>query len=177
MFTVTALARRCGVSRSTVLYYESIGLLAGAARTAANYRVYGERELRRLERIRAYREAGLELSDIRALLASPETDAAGVLTRRLLALDAEIARLRQHQRAIAQLLPGAGAIEGDEMMTKEKWVAVMQAAGFSDDDMHRWHAEFERAAPAEHEEFLQFIHVPADEIGRIREWSRTYGKK
>jgi DNA-binding transcriptional MerR regulator len=177
MFTVSALARRCGVSRSTVLYYESVGLLAGARRTASNYRVYGECDLQRLERIRAYRDAGLELSDIQVLLDAPGTDAAGVLTRRLLALDAEIARLREHQRAIAQLLPSAGAIEGDEMMMKDKWVTVMQAAGFSDDDMHRWHAEFERAAPTEHEEFLQFLHVPADEIRQIREWSATYGKK
>jgi MerR family transcriptional regulator, thiopeptide resistance regulator len=177
MFTVSALARRCGVSRSTVLYYESVGLLAGARRTASNYRVYGERDLQRLERIRAYREAGLELSDIQVLLDRPGSDAAGVLARRLLALDAEIARLRQHQRAIAQLLPGAGAIRSDEMMTKEKWVGIMQASGFSDDDMHRWHAEFERAAPVEHGEFLQFLRVPADEIRQIREWSRTHEQK
>jgi DNA-binding transcriptional MerR regulator len=174
MLTVSALARRCGVSRSTVLYYESIGLLAGAGRTASNYRVYGERDLQRLGRIRAYREAGLELSDIRALLDTPGTDAAGVLTRRLLALDTEIARLRQHQRAIARLLPAAGCIGRDEMITKDKWVAIMRAAGLSEDDMRRWHAEFERAAPAEHEEFLRFLHVPDAEARQIREWSREY---
>ena len=59
------------------------------------------------------------------------------------------------------------------MITKDKWVAVMQAAGFTEDDMHRWHREFEKGAPAEHQEFLEFLHIPADEIARIREWSRT----
>jgi DNA-binding transcriptional MerR regulator len=174
MFTVSTLARRCGVSRSTVLYYESIGLLAGARRTASNYRVYGDRDVQRLGRIRAYREAGLEIADIRVLLDRTGADAADVLARRLVALDAEIARLRQHQRAIAQLLPGTGAIRRDEMITKDQWVDIMRASGFKDEDMHRWHAEFERTAPAEHQEFLAFLRVPEDEARQIREWSRDY---
>ncbi len=38
MLTVTRLARRCGLSRSTVLYYESVGLLRASARSPGNYR-------------------------------------------------------------------------------------------------------------------------------------------
>jgi len=173
MLTVSALARRCGVSRSTVLYYESIGLLPGARRTGANYRVYGDAQLERLARIRAYRDAGLELADIRALLDGRPGDAASVLSRRLVAIDGEIRRLREHQRAIARLLPPTGVMEDDEMITKDKWVAVMRGAGFGDADMDRWHAEFERTAPAEHQEFLEFLRLPAEEIAKIREWSRT----
>jgi hypothetical protein len=48
----------------------------------------------------------------------------------------------------------------------------MRSAGFSDDDMHRWHAQFEKSAPGEHQEFLEFLHIPADEIQSIRDWSR-----
>ena len=58
------------------------------------------------------------------------------------------------------------------MITKEKWVAVMRSAGFTDEDMHRWHTEFEKSAPAEHQEFLEFLHIPAAEIAKIRDWSR-----
>ena len=58
------------------------------------------------------------------------------------------------------------------MIGKEKWVAIMKAAGFTEADMHRWHAEFERSAPQEHQEFLEFLHVPAEEIRSIRDWSR-----
>ena len=58
------------------------------------------------------------------------------------------------------------------MVTKEKWVAIMKAAGFSEDDMHRWHAEFEKSAPDEHQEFLEFLHIPPAELTRIRDWSR-----
>ena len=59
------------------------------------------------------------------------------------------------------------------MMTKDRWVAIMRAAGFGEDDMRRWHTEFEKAAPAEHQEFLEFLHINAAEITKIREWSRT----
>jgi len=51
-------------------------------------------------------------------------------------------------------------------------VAIMKAAGFSEDDMRRWHAEFEKSAPGEHQEFLEFLHIPPEELTRIREWSR-----
>jgi hypothetical protein len=47
----------------------------------------------------------------------------------------------------------------------------MRAAGFSEADMKRWHVEFERSAPEEHQEFLEFLHIPKEEIASIREWS------
>jgi hypothetical protein len=37
--------------------------------------------------------------------------------------------------------------------------------------MRRWHKEFERSAPEEHQEFLEFLHIPSDEIKSIRHWS------
>ena len=172
MVNVTALARACGVSRTAVLYYESAGLLKAARRTGSNYRVYGERELERLRMIRVYRAAGLAVADIGALLNRPLTDASAVLRRRLVEIDAEIARLRGHQRAIARLLPGAGALRRHDMITKDMWVRIMKKAGLSEDAMHRWHREFEASTPAEHQEFLEFLHIPPDEIRSIRGWSR-----
>jgi len=70
MLTVTKLARRCGVSRTALLYYESIGLMPPPARTDGNYRCYSEADAERLKRIRAYRNAGLRIEDIRAPLGS-----------------------------------------------------------------------------------------------------------
>jgi len=171
MWNVTETARRFGLSRGTLLYYESVGLLKPPARSASNYRRYGERDLQRLELICAYRKAGLTLEDIRTILDRRETDASAVLKRRLIALDREIETLRAHQRAILNLLK-TNTIGRQEMITKEKWVSIMKAAGLTEADMHRWHAEFERAAPEEHQEFLQFLHIPQEEIRTIREASR-----
>ncbi len=174
MVTVSKLARSCGLSRSTILYYESIGLLRPALRSASNYRSYSGQELDRLRQICAYREAGLKLADIRVLLDERSNQAAGVLKRRLLELDEEIEALRENQRSILRLLQADESTWRIEAMTKEKWVSIMRAAGFSEEDMLRWHQQFEQKAPAEHQEFLEYLHIPSAEIGTIRQRS---GKK
>jgi DNA-binding transcriptional MerR regulator len=177
MWTVSRLARRCGLSRSTLLYYESVGLLKPASRSAANYRRYGEKDLKRLEQICTYRAAGLRLEDIREILDRPETDAASVLKRRLVELNAEIEALRDHQRAILKLLQSKYTLWRTKVVTKDKLVSIMRASGLSEDDMNRFHVEFERSAPEEHQEFLEFLHIPKDEIRFIREQSRAGQKK
>jgi DNA-binding transcriptional MerR regulator len=170
--TVTQLARECRLSRSTLLYYESIGLLPRPRRTAGNYRAYTPKDAERLRRICVYRDAGVPLAGIRALLDGPRDGAAEVLRRRLAELNTGIERLRDQQRAIARLLHSAHQLRSIPMVTKEKWVAIMKAAGFSEDDMRRWHTEFEKAAPGEHQEFLEFLHIQPEELAHIREWSR-----
>lgn len=172
MLTVTKLARQCGLSRTTVLYYESVGLMPAPARSPGNYRCYGQAHLRRLREICAYRQAGLTLDDIRAIVDRPVGDAAAVLKRRLLEIDAEIRARREHQQAILKLLQHT-TMRNNRMITKEKWVSIMSACGLSDEQMHRWHTEFERSAPEEHQEFLEFLHIPPAEIASIRGKSRT----
>jgi DNA-binding transcriptional MerR regulator len=174
--TVMDLARACGLSRSTILYYESMGLLKAVRRSTGNYRVYGEKDLARLRQVCVYREAGLKLTDIRAILDEPCSDAAAVLERRLVEIESEIAGLRDHQRAIAALLKDTERLRRVRMVTKEKWTDIMRAAGFSDDDMHRWHAEFEKKAPAEHREFLEFLHIPENEVSAICKWSLEWAR-
>jgi hypothetical protein len=115
---------------------------------------------------------GLKLADIRAVLDRPSSDAAAVLKRRLLELDAEVERLRGHQRSIVKLLRHKNALKGTDMLTKDKLVSIMRASGLTEADMHRFHVEFEKSAPAEHQEFLEFLHIPADEVRTIREQSR-----
>ena len=169
--SVTQLARSCNLARSTVLYYEKIGLLKPPRRTAAQYRVYGEKDAERLRRICTYRDAGLALPDIRRILEGPHNSAADVLRRRLGELSAEIERMREHQQAIARLLLTTDRFRRLPMVTKEKFTAVLRASGFSDEDMRRLHTEFEKNAPNEHQEFLEFLHIPAAEIEAIRAWS------
>ncbi|HTS60669.1 MAG TPA: MerR family transcriptional regulator [Candidatus Acidoferrales bacterium] len=169
--TVTRLARACRLSRSTVLYYESIGLLKRPARTSGNYRAYSDKDLERLRQICIYRESGLTLNDIRSLLDTRTGDAGAVLRRRFAEIGAAIERLREHQHAIARLLRGTTQIRRNQVITKEKWTSIMRSAGFSEEDMRRWHKEFEKSAPTEHQEFLEFLHIPAEEIKSIRKWS------
>jgi DNA-binding transcriptional MerR regulator len=66
-YRISELARRTGVSASTLRFYEQAGLLS-AARTASGYRVYDEQAVRRLEFIGAAKLLGLPLEEIRELL-------------------------------------------------------------------------------------------------------------
>lgn len=172
MYTVTQLAHACGISRTALLYYESIGLMAAPPRSAGNYRRYGQKDQERLRQILSFRNAGLKLDDIRILLDKPAGDAAAVLQRRLMEIDGEIAELRQHQQSILKLLKNK-AMRRTKDMTKLKWVEIMQGSGFTDEQMNRWHMEFERAAPADHQEFLEYLQIGTDEIAQIRQKSRA----
>ncbi len=172
MLTVSKLARRCGLSRSTLLYYESIGLMKPVLRSNGNYRCYADKDLKRLQQICTYRDAGLKLEDIRVILDRPENDASSVLKRRLVELNAEIETLRGHQGAILKLLQAKKGLWRTKVVTKDKWVSIMKGAGFTEDDMKRWHSQFEKMAPQEHQEFLEFLHIPENEIKSIRDWSR-----
>ncbi|MBC9175957.1 MerR family transcriptional regulator [Roseomonas ludipueritiae] len=67
-FNIGALARATGTKVETVRWYEKVGLLPTPARSAGNYRTYGEAHLGRLSFIRRARELGFSLQQIRALL-------------------------------------------------------------------------------------------------------------
>ena len=67
MYTSGQLAKHCRVSVRTVQYYDQQGLLH-ARRTTSNQRRYQEDDLRRLQRILAYRQLGFTIKDIRELL-------------------------------------------------------------------------------------------------------------
>lgn len=172
MLTVSQLARLCGLSRTSLLYYESIGLLKAATRSGANYRRYSAEDLERLRTICAYRDAGLRLADIRQILDEASNQATEVLKHRLVELDGEIETLRAHQSAILRLLQAEDGQWRTDEMTKEKWVSIMHAAGFKEEDMRRWHKQFEQQAPEEHQQFLEYLQIPAAEIETIRAWSR-----
>ena len=62
------LARRTGTKVNTIRFYEEMGLLPQAARTAAGRRTYGESDLRRLAFIRHARALGFSTPVIRSLL-------------------------------------------------------------------------------------------------------------
>jgi MerR family redox-sensitive transcriptional activator SoxR len=67
--TIGELARRSGVATSALRFYESVGLIA-AERTAGNHRVYARSTLRRVAFIRAAKQVGVPLEQIREALAS-----------------------------------------------------------------------------------------------------------
>ncbi len=172
MYTVGQLGRKFGLSRSTLLYYDRIGLLRPSARNRAGYRQYSEDDVRRLEQIRVYREAGLPLDQIRGSMTGSDEGLTAALEKRLVELNGDIRRLRNQQRLILGLLERWDLVSRVGVMNADRWVALLEAAGFDERDRHRWHVDFERTAPDRHQEFLEFLCLPDGDIRRIRGWSR-----
>ena len=90
IYTVSDICSLTGVTRKTLFYYDRIGLLKPAARTGPqNSKLYDPEGLLRLQRILRYREAGLQISEVRELLRD-DTDHQTILL-------AALARLRQER--------------------------------------------------------------------------------
>ena len=97
--TISALARSLGLSADTLRYYERLGLLPRAERTATGYRLYGEEVVERLSFICAAKRMGLRLADIKELLdvrdrgQCPCGHTRDLVERRLAEVEAEIQQL------------------------------------------------------------------------------------
>ncbi|HLO66514.1 MAG TPA: MerR family transcriptional regulator [Holophaga sp.] len=168
MLTISALARRFGLARSTLLHYDRLGLLKAQDRTGSGYRLYGPESAARLEAIRTYRRAGLSLEAIRRILAGSEGDVARALEARLVELDREMADLRAQQRLLADLLERPGLAEQAGPLDRAAWTDLLRASGMSDADMETWHRTFEGRDPVRHQRFLEALGFGAVEAERLR---------
>ncbi|GFE60160.1 MerR family transcriptional regulator [Geobacter sp. AOG2] len=173
MYTISKLARNFGLSRSTLLYYDRIGLLSPAERSRSGYRLYSPAERGRLETICSFRRAGLGIEDIRLILATAEEGPDAVLRRRLLEVGDAIRDLQAQQRLLAGMLKIK--LEGgpNAAVDKATWVEMLRQAGMDEAGMRRWHGEFERRSPEGHHNFLLSLGVSEQETVQIRTWSRA----
>lgn len=178
--TLGQLGKLAGLARTSLLHYESLGLLTPRARSAAGYRFYGEAEVERLRVICRLRDAGLSLSDIGALIASPRKAArhdglkpAQLLQQRLLDLSTTVEAVRKQQRSLARLLAIPEFRNRGARWTKTAWIELLRRAGFGEDDMRRWHIEFERDSPKEHAAFLESLGLTPAEAAEIRALSKN----
>ena len=107
---IGAAARASGVTAKMIRHYESLDLVRPAARTAAGYRVYDERDVHTLRFIRRARDLGFSIKEIEALLAlwqnrrRASADVRKVAQEHLAALDRKIAELQGMRRTLEQLI-------------------------------------------------------------------------
>jgi MerR family transcriptional regulator, thiopeptide resistance regulator len=173
MATISALTKVSGLSRSSLLYYDRLGLLKPSGRSRSGYRQYSQAEVERLEQICLYRQIGIPLKEMKKLLdKSRPIVTVSILQRRLRVLGREIANLQKQQQCIVQLLQQKQLQQGAEMINKDRWVEIMRAAGFKEQDMYNWHKQFEKMEPEAHQEFLESLGINSAEIQKIRERSR-----
>ena len=172
MFTIGQVAKKYSLSRSALIYYDSIGVLTPGGRSESNYRLYSEDDLKKMDRIQLFRSAGLSLDSIESLLEKENSELDSTLEGRLLAINSEIQNLRNQQKVILNILENENLVRDSRLMTKEVWVSILRAAGLDDSGMKNWHIEFERASPQAHQDFLESLGIEKDEVAAIRDWSR-----
>lgn len=116
-YTINRLAKLAGVSTRTLRYYDQCGLLPPKTVRSNGYRIYGEAEVNRLQQILFYRELGVELSEIRRILAEKDFDGLSALQNHLAALREKRARL---DRLIGNVQKSISEMKGETEMTDEE---------------------------------------------------------
>ena len=116
-YTVKQLADFAGISPRTLHYYDEIALLKPSTQGENRYRYYDETAMLRLQQILFYRELGLNLKEIKAILDQPEFDVLSALEIHKATLQKRIQRL---ERLIQTVDDTLNYLTGDIKMSEEQ---------------------------------------------------------
>jgi len=73
-YTVQKLAEMAGISTRTLRYYDEVGILKPARINSSGYRIYGQKEVGKLQQILFYREMDVALDQIKEIMSAPDYD-------------------------------------------------------------------------------------------------------
>jgi len=59
-----------------------------------------------------------------------------------------------------------------KQMNVEQWVELFKEVGLDDAQMMKWHRLFEAKYPEAHQNFLEWLRLPVEEVEKIRLKSR-----
>jgi MerR family transcriptional regulator, thiopeptide resistance regulator len=126
MYKVREFAERAGVTVRTLHHYDRLGLLPPSGRTRAGYRLYGERDLARLQQIVTLKFIGLSLQEIKALLDRSNLDLAATLRLQRRLLLEKRRRLEMAIQAIEQAEKSAQPGCAPDWQALKKIIEVME---------------------------------------------------
>lgn len=118
-YTIKMLSVLAGVSTRTLRYYDEIDILKPARINSSGYRIYGEREVDRLQQILFYRELGIGLDSIKEIISAPNFNEINALKEHYIEL---LARKQQLDLLIENVEKTISSKEGrNKMSDKEKF--------------------------------------------------------
>lgn len=120
-YTISKLAKLAGVSTRTLRYYDEIDLLKPARINHSGYRIYGQKELDRLQQILFFRELEVGLDTIIKIMNDAQFDPLHALSQHYEALVQKRSRLDQLIQTVEKTI---GYQKGEMTMSdKEKFDA------------------------------------------------------
>ncbi|MFE7017794.1 MerR family transcriptional regulator [Microbacterium sp. NPDC057650] len=163
--TVGELARELGITVRTLHHWDEIGLASPSGRSAAGYRLYTGADADRVRRVVAYREIGLGLDAIRAVLDDATTEITATLREQraqlaerveeLLRLDDRLAAMAAaHERGIPLSADEQREIIGEDWdpdaarIAQAQWGGTVQWAQFAERAATRTRAEWQELSAA-----------------------------
>ncbi|MEU4395642.1 MerR family transcriptional regulator [Kribbella sp. NPDC023855] len=120
--TVGQVSTRVGVTVRALHHWDEIGLARPSLRTPAGYRLYTAADLERLHRIVVYRELGLGLDRIRAVLDDSAEDVPAALRAQRSQIAERIDRLQQLSAGLDRMID---AHERGLLLTAEQQAAIL----------------------------------------------------
>lgn len=166
MVTVGKAARMFGLSRTALLYYESIGLLT-LKRADNGYRMYGAEDIERLRQIITLRNAGVPLGEISECLSSPGSGVYSILLKRLSDINAQIEKYRRQQDVIIKLLKDTD-LKRTRRFKTEEWMDILRRAGVEEGAALAWHIQFETQSPEQHKSLLRALGFSPEETASFK---------
>jgi len=107
---IGTVARQSGVPAKTIRYYESVGLIDAADRTAAGYRVYDRHDVETLRFVQRARSLGFSVDAVGNLLAlwrdrsRSSAEVKALAERRVVDIDRKIAELAEMRATLTHLM-------------------------------------------------------------------------
>ncbi len=136
--TVSQVARLAGITVRTLHHYDEIGLVRPSGRSDAGYRLYDHRDIQRLQQVLFYRELGLGLDEVAAMLDRPGYDRGLALLEQRELLEGQVARLT---RMIGAVDAAINAEETGMMLSQEEMLEVFgdfDPTRYEDEVKDRW---------------------------------------
>lgn len=179
MYRISEMAMKVGLSRSTLLYYEKIGLIS-SKRQANGYRVYSDNDLQQLKLLQRLQAGGLTLRECQVCLKT-RIDRS-LLLLRLQILDEEITEKQRARDLLASMLGMSSMRQWHqtlESQAPEVHLAWLMKQGFSEkqalrlkwlskdmNEHEQYMADFERIfdgldrlGPGSYEDSLKAFHA------------------
>lgn len=168
MIDIGTVARETGLTLRALRYYESRGLIA-PLRTAGGRRVYGARELARLNAIVTLKRAGFPIANIERILGNAPIDLARLIATQIAAIDTQTDAISAARTILRAVLDRIDRGEAVDVVTLCRMVRQANAAVATE----HWKAVTDRYfTPAEKREWNEHLRAVPDAFGQ-----EAYGRQ